>query len=224
MIRVVFWVLLIANLVLFSVMQWGSSLLKEENVTQSPLNAEKIRLLEAKEIALIEGNTKKMADSETSLLCFEWGEFSDAELKGVMDALSDAALADKQSKREVEYEIGYWVFIPPLKDKTATAEKISQLKERSVTEYFVVQEPGPWQNAISLGVFKTQEAAQNYLAELRTHGVRSAQVGERGSKLKVNILRFNEVDGEIGAKLTELQKGFAGSELKSVQCGLTRQG
>jgi hypothetical protein len=127
-------------------------------------------------------------------------------------------------KREVEYQIGYWVYIPPLKDKAATSEKISQLKARDVTEYFIVQEPGSWFNAISLGVFKTREAAQNFLTTLRSKGVRSAQAGERGSRVKVNVLRFNGVDSAAEATLTELQKNFATSKLESVQCGLTKEG
>lgn len=225
MIRVLFWVLLVANIILFSVMQGGASLLSEDVVLQPPLNAEKMRLLDAEKIIPTAGEAEPTGGQESSpnnLICLEWGEFSDEELKLVNSAMSDLSLEGKLSKREVEYEIKYWVFIPPLKDKAATTEKISQLKERDVSEYFIVQEAGVWQNAISLGVFKTQEAAQNFLTALRAKGVRSAQMGERGSKLKINILRFDEVDAATEAKLTELQGNFSNSELNSVQCGLTR--
>jgi hypothetical protein len=225
MIRVLFWVLLVANIGFLSAMQWGGQLWGESVVAQPELNAEKMRLLDAEKIIPTVGGTGPTGDQESlpdNFICLEWGEFSDEELKLVNSAMSDLSLEGKLSKREVEYEIKYWVFIPPLKDKAATSEKISQLKERDVSEYFIVQEAGIWQNAISLGVFKTQEAAQSFLTALRAKGVRSAQVGERGSKLKINILRFNEVDTATEAKLTELQRNFTGSELNSVQCGLTR--
>ncbi|NOT82756.1 MAG: SPOR domain-containing protein [Gallionella sp.] len=221
MTRALFWVLLAANIGLFWAMHEGSTLLQDEAVVQPPLNAEKIRLLDPKKM-LFATNDTKSAEAKELTTCLEWGEFSDEELKQVMDKLSGLSLQNKLSKREVEYQIGYWVYIPPLTDKAATNEKISQLKERDVTEYFIVQEPGIWQNAISLGVFKTQEAAQDFLTTLRSKGVRSAQVGERGSKLKINVLRFDEVDSTTEAKLNELQSGFVTQELKSVQCGLTR--
>ena len=221
MTRVLFWVLLAANIGLFWAMYEGGTLLRDDAVVQPPLNAEKIRLLDPKKMVLAVSDAEVFEAKELAT-CLEWGEFSNEELKLVMDKLSNLSLQNKLSKREIEYQIRYWVYISPLKDKAATNEKISQLKERDVTEYFIVQEPGIWQNAISLGVFKTQEAAQDFLTTLRGKGVRSAQVGERGSKLKINVLRFDEVDSATAAKLNELQPSFATQELKSVQCGLTR--
>ena len=50
------------------------------------------------------------------------------------------------------------------------------------TEFFVVQENGPNNRAISLGLFSTKEAANSHLEALREKGVKSAKVGERNSK------------------------------------------
>jgi len=121
-------------------------------------------------------------------------------------------------RREVEYNIGYWVYVPPLKDKATVAQKIEQLKARGVEEYFVVQEAGIWLNAISLGVFKTREAAQNFVGQLRAKGVRSAQVGERSSRLKVTVFVLNGLDAATAEKLAAMQKDFPDSELKQVSC------
>lgn len=153
--------------------------------------------------------------------CLEWGDFSGADLKRATELLSALHLGDKLSQRQVEYNKGYWVYIPPLKNKAAAARKVAQLKARGVTEYFVVQEAGALQYAISLGVFKTQDAAQNYLHELRGKGVRSAQVGERASKLKTTAFMLNGVDALTETKLTAMKKDFAGSELRNIPCTLT---
>jgi len=131
-------------------------------------------------------------------------------------------LGDKLSQRQIERNIGYWVYIPPIKDKAAIAQKIAQLKARGVKEYFIVSEAGPWQNAISLGVFKTQEAAQKFLDDLRqVNDVNSAQTGERAAKLKTTVFLLNGVDAATGSKLNEMQKDFSGSGLKNVLCTLT---
>jgi len=110
------------------------------------------------------------------------------------------------------------VYIPPLKNRAAVNRKVGELKALGISEYFIVQSAGRWRNAISLGVFKTREAAQNFLNLLRTKGVHTAKVGERASKLKATIFRLNRIDAATEAKLTALQKDFAGSRVE--ECSL----
>jgi len=81
-----------------------------------------------------------------------------------------------------------------------------------------VQEAGPWLNAISLGVFKTQDAAQKFTESLRAKEVHSAQIGERAGKFKTTVFMLNNLDAATSGKLTSLQKDFAGSELKNLPC------
>lgn len=155
-------------------------------------------------------------------VCLEWGDFSGSDLKRAANLLSGLKLGGKLSRRQIEYKKGYWVFIPPLKNKAAVDQKISQLKARGVHEYFVVQEEGALRNAISLGIFKTEEAAQNYHKVLRAKDVRTAKVGERASKLKTTMFMLSGVDAITEARLASAKKGFAGSELKKVPCALTK--
>ena len=155
-------------------------------------------------------------------ICLEWGDFSGADLKHAIEVLSTMQLGDKLSQRQVEYNKGYWVYIPPLKNKAAANRKVSQLKALGIKEYFIVQDAGALRYAISLGVFKTQDAAQNHLNELRGQGVRTAQIGERASKLKTTMFMLNKVDALTEAKLTATKKDFPGSELKNIPCALTR--
>ena len=77
---------------------------------------------------------------------------------------------------------GFWVYIPPLANRRAAEKKVSELKSLGVTEYFIVQESGPNNLAISLGLFSTSEAAESYLANLRDKGVRSARLSERSNR------------------------------------------
>lgn len=163
-----------------------------------------------------------VAVKQDSLICLEWGDFSGNDLKRATEILSAMQLGDKLSQRQVEYNKGYWVYIPPLKNKAAANRKISQLKALGIREYFIVQEAGALRYAISLGVFKSQEAAQNHLSELQAKGVRSAKVGERASKLKTTMFTLNNVDVSVEGKLTASGKELSGSELKNVPCTLTR--
>lgn len=159
---------------------------------------------------------------QNTVSCLEWGDFSGADLKRATEMLSVMQLGAKLSQRQVEYSKGYWVYIPSLKNKAAANRKIFKLKAQGVKEYFIVQDKGALRYSISLGVFKTPEAAQNYLNELRAKGVRSAQIGERATKLKTTMFTLDGVDAATEAKLAAARKDFAGSELKNVPCALTR--
>ena len=253
--RKLFWILLLGNLAVFAVMQWGWMVWGEQEPQAQPaLHGEMIRLLDAlqsspakvlpapvhaatpvsapEQVAAPPVPSSRLhlsmsisAQSEGSynkLACLEWGDFSGPDLTRAAAALSGMQLGDKLSQRQVERDIGYWVYIPPLKNRAAVNRKVGELKALGVTEYFIVQSAGRWRNAISLGVFKTREAAQNFLNLLRTKGVHTAKVGERASKLKATIFRLNRIDAAAEVKLTALQKDFAGSELKNVPCTLTR--
>ncbi len=155
-------------------------------------------------------------------ICMEWGEFSGPDLARATAALSAMQLGDRLSQRQAEREIGYWVYMPPLRNKAAVNRKIAELKALGVSDYFVVQGSGRWQKAISLGVFKTRDAAQKFLHALNTRGVRTAQVGERLSKVKTTLFIFNGIDAATQAKLAVMQSDFPGSELNAASCGLTR--
>ncbi|HEY8887198.1 MAG TPA: SPOR domain-containing protein [Gallionella sp.] len=157
-----------------------------------------------------------------TLVCLEWGDFSGPDLARATAALSALQLADKLSRRQIEQDIGYWVYFAPLRNKAAVNRKIAELKKLGIKEYFVVPGSGHWQNAISLGVFKTKEAAQNFLHDLNAKGVHTAQVGERASKLKSTIFMLDRVDTATVSKLTAMQSDFPGSALNNVPCALTR--
>jgi len=229
--RALFWILLSANVIFFAMMQWGGQLTGDEHAVQAQpaLHEDKITLLnipQSNPIAALPAQAPTATPNgisaqpvvRTDTLCFEWGEFSGTDLARATTALSALPLGEKLSQRQVEYNIGYWVYIPPAKDKAALDKKIAQLKTLGVKEHFIVQEAGPWLNSISLGVFKTQEAAQNFFEELRTRGVRSAQVGERASKLKMTVFVLKGLDAATEAGLIEIQKDFAGSDLKKIPC------
>jgi len=238
--RTLFWLLLLANVALFALIQQGWVWRDGPVVQAQPgLHEEKIRLLEDQPVTTPRpsvpvptaathpaasnspGSMSVSAPDATGAnakLCFEWGDFSGADLKLAADALSGMQLGNKLDKRQVDQVIRYWVYIPPLRNKAAVQQKIAQLKARGIKEYFIVPDSDPWRNAISLGVFKSQDSAQNFLNVLRTKDVRTAKVGARTGKQKATIFILRGVSSATEARLTSLKKDFPGSELKNVPC------
>ncbi len=227
-------VLLAVNVIFFIAMKSGIFDGSQAMPEQRTLHPEKIILLNGSQSAAELAQSVSVAASSVSVAesvntdpvmvkadaksCYEWGDFSGAELVRARKALNKLKLGSKLSQRDTEHAIGFWVYIAPLKDKAGVAQKIAQLKARGVTEYFVVQEAGEWLNAISLGMFKTREAAQNFLDGLNAKDVRTAQVGERASKTTTTQFVINDLDAEKSGKLAAVQKDFQGTELKSVSC------
>jgi len=219
-----FGLLLLANLVFFALMQWGGALV-EDNKNQQPqqaLNAEKIKLQTASSVATAPVLPASAAQSSvpalTSAVCLEWGEFSGNDYTRASAALSALHLGDRLTQRQTEHISGYWVYIPPLKSSAEVDKKIGQLKARGVEEYFVVKEEGKWQSAISLGMFKTEDAAQKFLGSLAAKGVISAKVGEHTSRLAFAVFELKNLDSGMADKVKALQEEFSGSELKTVAC------
>jgi hypothetical protein len=242
MIKWIFGLLFMANVLFFAVMQWGSALTVDTGnpQAQAPLNADKIKIvampvassavpasavIAASAVSATSSGAaatsapsvaKVVANSQFS--CMEWGEFSGADLQRVNNLITSMTLGYKTKQRTVEHITGYWVYIAPIKSTALVAKKVAQLKKMDIKDYFVVKESGTWKNSISLGIFKTEDAAKKYLATLQEQGVRSAKVGERASKLKFSIFVMNRLDGAQAAQVASLHKDFPESELKSVPC------
>ena len=231
--RKFFWLVLLANVLLLVLIQRGWVWGEQPTYIQPGLNEDKVRVLAGQKIvpAAIK-STPSPLNLRLSLnappppapvkvkasICLEWGNFFGADLKRATDKLSDMKLGKKLDKRQVEQVIRYWVYMPPQKNKAGVKRKISQLKDRNVNEYYVIQEAGSWYNAISLGVFNTQEAADKFLKHLRTKDVRTARVGARAGKQKATTFIFNGVAPEVADSLASLNKDFSGGELISVPC------
>ena len=215
-----FWLLLLASLVFFALMQWGGVLTGNSGnmQPQPPLNAEKIRLLKALPAMQTPASSPSVTPTAAQAACMEWGEFSGSDLTRATEAMEKLKLGDGLTQRQVEHSSGYWVYIPPLKTRADADKKVAQLKALGVEEHFIVQEAGKWHHAISLGIFKTEDAAQKFLESIKGKGVKSAVMGERMSKLMLTVFVLKNPDTETATKVVELQKEFPGSELKATAC------
>lgn len=150
--------------------------------------------------------------------CVEWGSFGGPDVARAEGALSALALPAEALQRRVTDIDGYWVHMPVLKTKAEVDRKLGELKALGVTDFFVVQDAGPWRNAVSLGLFKSEDAANAELERLRKLGVRSAVVTRREKFLKQVSFFVREPSAATIARITELQRDFPAGEMKAVTC------
>jgi hypothetical protein len=151
---------------------------------------------------------------QVAMKCLEWGSFTLADAPQAEKALEPLALGARLAQRRTEEAAGWWVFIPPQASRPGALKKAAELKALAVDDFFIVQEDGPYRWALSLGVFRTEEAAQGRLAALRGQGVRSAQIGARETIVPKVWLQVKGVDGALQARLKDAARSIEGSELR----------
>ena len=222
--RTLFLLLLLANLGFFAWMRFfgGDGEQRDPRPLRQQVAADQVRILSARELgapapakpeAARSEAPKPTADAE-SRACVEWGSFSVTDTARAEKALEPLALGARLAQRRIEELAGWWVFIAPQGNRQTAAKKALELKAIGIEDYFIVLEEGRWRWAISLGVFKSEEAANSRLAMLRAKGVRTALLGQRETQVQKMLIQVRGVDAALAARLGELAQAFPGSELK----------
>lgn len=209
--RTLFFVLALAN-ALFLAYAWFSSGAQtgDARIIHQQLNPEKIRLLQPTQASALMRGT---APPKVAAVCLEWGAFTGDDVARAQKALEPLALGAKLTQRTQQDASGYWVYMPPLGNRKAAAEKASELKHLGVQDFYIVSDDTKWRYAISLGVFKTEDAAKAHLKALRAQGVRTAIVGAHETKTVKVYYDVHDADPALAAKLKQLKQSFSGSEL-----------
>jgi hypothetical protein len=210
--RLLFLILVLLNALAFGYIRFAESRAgADSQLALLQMAPDKMKLLKPGAPA---AERKDAARAQPALVCLEWGTFGGDDTARATAALDKLALGDKVSLREAGDS--YWVYIPPLKTQADAEKKTSELKARGVTDYQIMQDNDQWRYAISLGVFKTEESANAYLAQLRQKNVRSAVAGARGAKTSTFVIR--DPGDAAAAKIAELKAEFPVAQLKATTC------
>ncbi|MDP2963331.1 MAG: SPOR domain-containing protein [Sulfurimicrobium sp.] len=217
--RWMFVLLLIANIAFFTVMQLPQGKSGSDPMaSHAPYHAEQIRLLPEADLT----QTQQPAQAEASpKICLEWGMFSKQELARAQNALKPLQLGEDAItlRSAPEKTSKYWVYIPPQKSRPEAQKKQEELKALGVEDSLVMQDNNKWRHAISLGVFSTQEAADKFLAELRTkNNVKTARSGPRTLDDGHTSMLIKASGTNLETDLVKLKLDFPGTELKAVPC------
>jgi len=212
--RTVFFILALANAAFFAFAWWdrGAAANSDAQIVGQQLNPEKIRLLTPQEVSAL--TRKSEPPKLLASACLEWGAFVGGDAALAAQALEPLGIGAKLTQRKEEEVAGFWVYIPPLPSRQAATQKALELKRLGVDEYFIVTEDPNWRNAISLGVFKTEEAATAHRNALGAKGVKSATIGARETQFSKTYFQVREASTTLMRKLNELKQDFAGTELR----------
>ncbi len=197
--------LLVLNLAFFAWSHYGSRTeAAAEGVLARPHEPEKLKIVPPAEL-----RTSALAG------CLEWGAFTAAESARAEKALESLGLGPRLGQRRAEETAGWWVFIPSQGSRQGALKKAAELKALGVNDYRIMGEDNdsPW--SLSLGVFRTEQAALARLAQLRELGVHTALVGSRDTLFAKIWLQVKGIDRALEARLKDLARQIEGSELRA---------
>jgi len=149
----------------------------------------------------------KAAEKKPTDVCLQLADLQPADADQMEARLADKFPAFKAARTTVAGTASYWVHIPPLASKQEADTKVAELKKLGVAELFIVQESGPNNRAISLGLYSKKDAATAYLEALRAKGVKSAKMLERNGKPSSASLEIHGPEAQADAlrqAITEL--------------------
>ncbi len=215
--RIVVLLLLVANFTLL-----GYTLLDNgggEGVRLSQqVQPEKIKLLTPQEVAAL-GPAKVAALAD---VCVEFGPLSDPERAKVLTDLEPLALGRLLSQRRVELDNAFMVSVSPFPTRAAADNRAGELRKQGVKDMTVV-DLGRGQFAVSLGVFRTEQAATAFADDLGKLGVKLVRVQPRvqlpaQSPLTQTLLVVRDPQQPVVARFKELQAQYPGTEIRVGTC------
>ena len=237
MLKFAFWALLAANVVWFAASQgYLGNITSDEHEParlQNQLGAEKMIMLSAQEAqetlaaaTVVEEAPALAPEPEAppapkpvpvaALVCTEVSNLREADARRFDARLAKLDLGSRQTRREVAATdfSSYIVFIPPQPSKEAADRKAAELKALDVTNFFIMNADSPMKWAISLGVFKSEAAAQAQLAALVKQGVHSAKVAGRSSGTRI-AYQFRGIDAATSARIERMAASYDGQATRA---------
>jgi hypothetical protein len=217
--KFIFWTLLGLNAALFA---YGQGLLgsfkaseREPGRFKNQINTDKLQLQvgAAPGLAAVlppppapEPAEAPAAPASALIACTEIGSFATSDGRRFERQTAPLELGQRQTQHEVEAQeiSSHMVMIPPLGSKEAADKKAAELKAQGVSNYFIMNDSTPAKWAISLGVFKSESAAQTLMAALKKQGVTGAKIVGRSTAATKLVYRFRNIDAETRAKLVAL--------------------
>jgi hypothetical protein len=205
--------LILANLTLLGYTWLDRSSSGESARLAEQVNPEKIRLLAPREVANL-GPAKMAALPD---VCAEWGPFGDVDRTRALADLEALALGRLLTQRRVESATSWWVYLPPAPNKAAAETRAALLKAAGIRDFFIV-DGGPQRLAISLGVFRTEDAANAYRDDVAAKGFNNVQAGARQQTSMATMLVIRDPREPLISRLRELAPSYPGTDAKVGPC------
>lgn len=162
-------------------------------------------------------DTRPPAKTEL-IACTEIGNFNGVEARKFDAQLSGLNLSVRPTTHSVQETSSHMVFIPSQDGREGADRRAAELRRLGIQDFYVMPESQSnpalrW--GISLGVFKTEEAAKAYIGELIPKGVRSARIMARTASSAKQVYQWRNITRSTKTALEGLKARFPNQEMRS---------
>jgi hypothetical protein len=150
--------------------------------------------------------------------CTEVGSFSAADARRFSTQLASLNLGDKAVQKLTQDVTSYMVYIPPQDGRDGAERRTAELRRLGIGDFYVIPESSPnpaLHYGVSLGIFRTEEAAKAYIGQLISRGVRSARIIARRSGAGKQVFQLHDLSPDARAALERIKGGFPDQEIRS---------
>jgi hypothetical protein len=141
-----------------------------------PTAGESTPLITGQEAAAAEPSAPVIDES-----CIAYGGLTEPQAETLVQTALAGRSELRHERKTSTTPSAWWVRIPPGGGREGAERRVAELRMLGIDDLFIVQEPGPNQFAVSLGLFKTEAKAQQHLAYLQGKRVRTASVTARST-------------------------------------------
>ena len=156
--------------------------------------------------------------SADNAICMEWRGLSAAQMDQGRKAMQALASEHVLSVKEVPLQRMYWVMIPPLPSSAEATARLAQLRALGIADAALVT-AAPWQNAISLGLYASEDAASRRLAELAQKGVSGLSTQTQAKAGTDYYFLIKSANSDVMQQLDGIRLAFPTTTLSRVACG-----
>ena len=192
-------VLVLVNVVLFGYARLERAAQSESGRLKEQVRPETIRILTSQQVAAL-GPAK----------------FSEADRARAQADIEPLQLGRLVTQRQVAAETTWWVNTGPVPTRGAAERRTGELRAQGVDDISVVDYRG--QFTISLGVFRTENAASARADALNARGVTGARVEPRQGTTPQSVIVVRDPPQAAVVRIKELQMQYPGSDLKVGPC------
>jgi hypothetical protein len=157
-------------------------------------NAEKIRLLEAPPVTAATAPTPSAApepaavpDTPEPARCLAFDGIDQTVFEAIEDYLKQAGIATSAYTLELEKNLGWWVFLPPLENPANAPAVLAGIQQLGISDFALVR-GGSMRNAVSLGAFGQLAFARQHAATLAAKGLIGLKFGPRPDSGTVRLV------------------------------------
>lgn len=155
----------------------------------------------------------------TALACFTLGPFTTAGTASqAAEAISTLGVTVKRRQVSQRTPKGYWVYLPPFKSYAAARQQVQAMRKQGLSDLFIMGK-GSRQNAVSLGLFKSESTAKERYQQVKNLGLDAVMETQYRvtQQAWLDIAVAGDQTATI-ATLTAMAEDFPKTELSQHKC------